>query len=215
MAYCTETDVARYITVNGNADIAGAIEAATVIVNNYTGDIFELTSLTARAVTNRAGVARLPYTASTIDTVALPTGETLEAGAWTFTGRRSSTVRLNGPLPYAFTIVGREPWATGRNTANIELSITGTFGHDTVPMPVREATAMLAAFIIEQAGGGTSTGVASNAAPVPSNVASITVEGYAVTYAASAAGEDIHSTGSFTVDKLLTPYRRIAASRWS
>lgn len=214
MTYCQPEDVSRYITAIETADIAGAISAATDMVHNYTGDRFSTTAATQYAVTNRSGVAALNITARTVSGVALAdSGETLPVDIWVFQAGRVPSVRLIANLPWNILINGREPWNQGRSLGNIRLAISGSFGYASCPDAVKEATAMLAAQYLAQTGQGTYTDAGSSIQGPEANVASISVEGYSVSYRDTSAS--VSSTGLSVVDRLLAPYRRTSGIRWS
>lgn len=214
MAYCTPEDVTRYATLTAQADANEAIAVATDIIHLYTGDRFSTTTVPVTTVTNSQGLARLPYTARTVTAVALAdSGELLPADCWVFTNGRNATIRVFSNLPTSVLIAGREPWTPTTANRGIRINVEGTFGFAVTPAAVKEATAMLAAHYLTSTGQATLTEAGIPTVNTNEGIASISVEGYAVTYTQSSSEKA--STGSTVVDRMLAPYRRIQRGRWS
>lgn len=216
MAYCQSSDVQRYITTAVGADVAGAIAAAQEQVNLYTGDLFESATLTVYGEGNRLNVVDLPYTTQSITSVASSLdGNVLSEDAWSFENGKPARVRIYPNAAWSILIAGSEPYNVSARPAIARVNITGVFGSASVPAPVKEATAILAANFLASTGQGTLTPGAETNLGAPNDVSSITVEGYSVTYRDNAgdASKIIESTGLTSVDRMLAPYRRTKRSR--
>lgn len=214
MAYCSIDDVAKYVTPVQGADVDAAIAVATDIVHEFTGDRFSTTTAPLTVLTNRAGIAYLPITGRTVASVTITdTQEVLPSNLWRFTSGRLASVTVSQTLPFNILIKGREPWAAQRPHHNLSLTVTGNFGYAATPTAVKEATAMLAAQFLTSTGQGTVTEAGGNITGTPTDIASVSVEGYSVTY--RDAANLTASTGVSLVDRLLTPYKRPQRGRWS
>ena len=216
MAYCQTSDVERYITPAVGADVAGAIAAAQKQVEQYTGDLFEPTTKTIYTETNRNHVADLPYTTNSISAVAAAdTGTALSADAWTFENGTVPRIRVSLINAWSILIAGAEPYSY-RSTQVARLNVTGSFGTPSVPAPIAQATALLAAQFLASTGFGTLTADAQALVGVPADVATISVEGYSVSYRDTTATTDAEAstTGLPAVDRLVAPYRRTKRARW-
>jgi len=216
MAYCQTSDVERYITPAAGANVAGAITAAQKQVEQYTGDLFEPTTKTIYTETNRNHVADLPYSTISITEVKSADTETaLAADAWTFENGTVPRIRISLINAWSILIAGAEPYSY-RSTQVARLNVTGTFGTATVPAPIAQATALLAAQFLASTGFGALTAEAQALIGVPADVATISVEGYSVSYrdTATSTGTEATTTGLPAVDRLVAPYRRTKRARW-
>lgn len=220
MNYCDETDVARYATPGETADLAGAVEAARMLVDAYCRDVFvPVEDTVIPLTTGRSGLAYFPATCQMVtEVVDRATGQTLPETAWFFYGGRNPRLRLLVGRNPNLLVAGSEPWAhPGGRVSNVELDVTCTLGWNTCPAAVREAAAMLAAAHLVETGQATAT-PAGTPLSTPAGVSSITVEGYSVNYAdptAVGAPGGPPGTGYPQVDRMLAPYRRNPRARWS
>ena len=216
MAYCTSDDVANYATLNVSTDVdtvLTAIEIAQTLINTYTNDLFETTEQTVIVSTNNAGIATLPYTTQTISVVnAIEYELEIPQSGFIFTPGRNASVQITSKLPWNILVVGREPWASRPIHRNQTLQITGVFGHESTPAGVKEATAMLAALLLNDTGKATLTDAGSTVQGADPNIQSMSVEGFSVSYKAQT---EASTTGSTVIDRLLTPFVRKSRSRWS
>lgn len=214
MAYCQPSDIERYITTFVGADVAGAIAAAQEKVNLYTGDLFETTNLTVYGEGNRLNVVDLPYTTQSIASVASSAdGTVLSEDAWSFENGKPARVRIYPTAAWSILIAGSEPYNVSARPGIARVNITGVFGTPTVPAPIKEATALLAASFLASTGQGTLTAGAESNLGAPNDVSSITVEGYSVTYRDSNVDDLSQTTGLTSVDRMIAPYRRTKRSR--
>lgn len=214
MAYCQQSDVERYITLIPGADVAGAISAAQAQVNDYTGDLFESTPLTVYGEGNRLNVVDLPYTTQSVSQVAsVPDATVLSSEAWDFENGKMPRIRIYPTAAWSILIAGQEPYNLASRPGIARVNITGVFGSATVPAPIKEATALLAANFLASTGQGTLTSDAESKVGAPTDVASITVEGYSVAYRDNGTTSASDSTGLTTVDRMIAPYRRTKRSR--
>jgi len=214
MAYCQPSDVERYITPTVGADVAGAIAAAQEQVNLYTGDLFETTNLTVYGEGNRLNVVDLPYTTQSIASVASSVdGSLLSEDAWSFENGKPARVRIYPSAAWSILIAGSEPYNVSARPGIARVNITGVFGTSSVPAPIKEATALLAANFLASTGQGALTSDAEAKIGAPADVSSITVEGYSVTYRDTGVSDLSQTTGLTTVDRMIAPYRRTKRAR--
>lgn len=214
--YCLDADVSRYCTPAGGADIAGAIDAATRVIDAYTGDHFlPAADQVLHLVTNRAGVATFPQTTRTVYSVSdWGSNTAFPENSWDFAPGAKATLRVNYALGPNILIVGREPWNhSARNTANLHLRVVAGTGWATTPAAVRDATAILAAAYLVGTGAATALASLEPALGPAGNITSISVEGFSVSYKENSATTE--GTGYPMVDRLLAPYRRAQRTRWS
>ena len=212
MAYCDETDVLRYCSTSESADVEGAIAYATDAVSSYTNDILEpLNDQEVVVTVGRAGIAYLPFTCRTVQTVhETDSGREVAEDAYTFTAGRKAAIRLTRTRPWNILIAGREPWGASNGWDGARLTVECDLGPEATPAAVREAAAIQAARFLVSTGQALE-GVTLTAHPQrEAGVSSVAVEGYAVTYGDSTAA----TTGTPSVDRILAPYRR-SITRWS
>lgn len=219
MAYCTSTDIERYCEPAAGVDISDAIDIATKIVDAYTNDIHgPRNGATIYSETNRAAIADIPYTVRSISGITLTeTGESLPSTAWTLINGPRPRVRINNMGGTSILVAGFEPWATGAIPAGTALNISGNFGPSSTPAAITDATAMIAAAYLVSTGRATYTAAAPMADATDPAIASITVEGYSVSYRdiTSNPNSATSTTGITPADRLLAPYRRNKGTRWS
>lgn len=211
MPYATAADVrnAGAPAAATDAQIDAAIAEAQQRVELYTGDVFESRVLTVRALL-AAGVAPLPVRVQSVSAVRTrrADGTPLDGSAYFVTSSAVrgdvDAVRLvgsgfgGGITAAALFDVTYEPV---RSTLDDELAVyvTGTFGWETTPDAVRDATVQLALAELADAGvdgAGGAVNVEGDAdLSTPPRVPTLTLA-------------DSGSTGSREADRLLSGYRR-------
>lgn len=208
MAYCTREEVDLYISVEQIPDISAAIASAESQVNKYCRDYFEPTQLSVYTETNRAHFAELPYSTISIASIlALPSNIVMPVETYSFENFSRPIIRFNNHTPYNLLVVGLEPYNNDL-PGIIRLQVDGTFGYETTPFQVRNATALLTAWYLSLSGLGELKGKAQEIIGAQGNINSVQVEGYSVSYFQESATNISISTGSTGVDKFLAPYRR-------
>lgn len=208
MAYCTPADVELYVNINQVPDINQVIAGAQRKIDLYTNDFFEPTITTAYTESNRAYFAELPYTTQSVDSVAaLPNNIILDPNTYSFENFKRPIIRLFSTVPWSILVAGLEPWNNDL-TSNIRLSVTGTFGYAETPFQVRQATALLAAYYIDLSGQGELKEKALEIIGQPTNVESVDVEGYSVSFFQESANDLTNSTGVVGIDRFIAPYVR-------
>jgi len=212
MAYCTPDEVKYYININQVPDIDAVIAAAQTKIERFTNDYFEPTQLTVYTESNRAYFAELPYTTISVDSVvALPNNITLAPNTYSLENFKRAVIRFYTTTPWSILVSGIEPY-NNDITSNLRVAVTGTFGYAETPFQIRNATALLAAYYISLAGFGELKEKALEIIGQPSNVSSVQVEGYSVSYSPSVVSEE-DSTGATGIDKFLLPYKRKSRPR--
>jgi hypothetical protein len=208
MAYCTPDDVELYININQVPDINSVIAGAQRQIDLYTNDIFESTVTSVYAESNRAYFAELPYTTQSVDSVAaLPNNIVLDPSTYSFENFKRPVIRLFSTVPWSILVAGLEPWNNDL-TSNIRLEVSGTFGYAQTPFQIQNATALLAAYYISLAGQGELKEKALEIIGQPSNVESVDVEGYSVSFFQESVNDLTKSTGVVGIDRFIAPFVR-------
>lgn len=210
MAYCTQTDVERYLQPIPGSDVDGAIQAATDKIDLATGDIFEPRSKTIYTETNRNNTAELPYTTQSITQVTwLPQETVLGPEAYeleNFEDTKHPRIRLFATTPFNLLTAGQEPYTIVR-LPKARLKVEGVFGYTAIPFQIKEATALLAAYYLFLSGFGDLKDRATEIIGRDAEVSSITVEGYSVQYR-EAKSTLRETTGIVNLDRFIEPYAR-------
>lgn len=158
--YCSEQQ-ARDAGATGNAaSVLAAIDAASLRVERYTGDVFAPVAMTLQLPVGRDGTVRPGKRIVSVDSVTwLGTASPLVPSSYSVSSSATRGARdqiaLVGALGWAdVTVLGAEPWNDGWaglssrfGYSDPQVVVVGTFGWATVPFDVAAATALIAATI--------------------------------------------------------------------
>lgn len=202
--YCTVAQARAAGATGTDAEVTAAILAAQQRVDRFTSEIWETRpATTVRARFRGDGLALLPRRVQTVDSVTYA-GSTVPLGAAAYRVRSSAVIGdvdaveyVSGMGSWNDLVVGAERWNGGWANLGVgsrdQVLVVGTFGHETTPAAVAEATALLAASIRTEGGEAPEgTDAEGNASGLPDP--ELTPAGV--------------GTGLAQVDDLLRPYRR-------
>lgn len=208
MALCTSAQVTAAGIPAGTpgGDITAAIAEATERLIRFCQEFFEPTTTTVLAefgTTGLAPVLRKINLAADVTSVTF-VGSSAPLNAASYRVRASGTPgdidAIEMMTGYNPLVVGAEPWNGGYSgliAIQPRVLVAGTFGWPTTPLTVSRFCAKLAAFILNHP--------TSQDIPGEADVASLSVEGYAVSYRQQTP---LATTGSREVDQGLWLYRR-------
>lgn len=216
--YCT-LDQARAAGCTGtDADVQSYILLAQARVDAFTQQCFEPTDMTVAADVGSDGLILLPRRVRTVSAVVAADGGGGDGITVPVTAYRVTSSSVLGEVDavqlasygYDNLVAGAEYWSGGwaglwDRFDVTRVHVTGSFGYDSPPPGVPEATALVAAYVQ-----GIQTGQATPAGTAPPGGVDTDDEGNTVTItdapptSTSAARP---STGSTQADALLTPYQ--------
>jgi hypothetical protein len=208
MALCTNQQVydAGVAPETPAAVVAAGIAEATERVIRFCQEFFEPTAATLLAEFGTTGIAPVPRKINLAADVTSVTfvGSSAPLNAASYRVRASGTPddidAIEMMTGYNPLVVGAEPWNGGYSgliAIQPRILVVGTFGWPTTPLTVSRFAAKLAAFILNHP--------TSQDVPGEADVASLSVEGYSVSYRQQTP---IATTGSREVDQGLWMYRR-------
>lgn len=158
MGYCTRNEVLTKMGRSNTDDpdvfenIDKSIEAATTAINNHTHRQFD--NVTGYRLLPSLGGYRLDIPdLAAVDTIEIDTTDNgtfdttvatadYELGTWRESGRIIvDDAEVDTNWPYEFVTLLNRPWPTGRRANHVK--ITGDWGWQSVPTPIRDAAMML------------------------------------------------------------------------
>lgn len=208
--YCTIEQARQAGAVGSDPAVAEAIVDARELIDRFTGDVFEPTTIAVTARVAPDGTAHLPLTVRTVSSVrAVGAGVDLPGTGYLVLSSmirgQIDAVILGGASQSDILVLGAEPWAGGYSNllghAPAQIVVTGLFGRDAPPVAVRDCAAVLAAartlgkLSVVNAGRGT-------------GVPDTDDEGNAVSITVSTDTPLASSTGLPEVDTALGPFVR-------
>lgn len=204
--YCTLGEARAAGAVGADAAVQSAVDAASDLVDRYTGDVFSPRTLTVNASVDAEGGVTLGLRVRSITSITTDDNVTAIPG-WTFSAssQRGAVDRVQLPsVGWSNVLInGYEPYNPDRlNRTYGRVLVTGSFGWDTVPTAVELATAHLAALLARPLIGEASAQVSDpegNVIPAwPSQDSTDAVE-----------PSLLRTTGSRKADLLLQPFKRV------
>lgn len=210
--YCTVAEARAAGATGTDGEVEAAIGTARVLIDRYTGSVWEPTPALVVAIVAPDGSALLPWPVRAIESVTVVGSPVaLPDGAWralsSLTRGQVDAVLVGAGRAADILVVGAEPWRGGYaallsgalgGTGQVE--VLGTFGPDHPPVEVRDAAAALAAW---RQKGGTLLPVTGPDTDDEGNVVSVTVN-------MAAAPVRSRTTGLPGADALLAPLIRSA-----
>lgn len=168
--YATIAQARAAGATGSDADVEALIEAAMVRVDMHTREWWEPRTATVVARVEVDGTCLLPRRVRVVDTVTPRVRAGVTATALPATAYRVSTSATLGDVDAVLIgsgagggwddlVAGAESWAGGwaglfGRWAAEQVEVAGEWGHDAPPSAVSQATALVAAWIQEQAAGG-------------------------------------------------------------